>query len=225
MQTIEIIIRNLSTLSILVSLIVGLKNFKILTDLKPLFIICILSISQDVFTKILTISFNLNENEHIFLSYLTVDIYVLLEFTFLSFFIYKITSNKKLFYFSILFLFCLIIFNSLINPSSHYINLKYFLMFEGFFILFFVIQFLLKEIRKKILFNIFSDPLYIVSMGIFLSFSLIWPGSLLIDLFNHTLNFYNFYYLFFEIINFSGYIILFNSFTVAFYARQKSNHL
>jgi hypothetical protein len=95
-------------------------------------------------------------------------------------------------------------------------------MFEGIFILFFVILYLLKEIRKKIFTNIFSEALYIASMGIFLSFSLIWPASLLIDLFSHKLNFY---YSFFEIINFSGYIILFNSFTVSFYARRKSNNL
>lgn len=223
MKTIEISIKFLSILSLLVSLIYGVKNFRILSELKPLLVICIISMIQNLSTGILPILFNLNKKDHIFFSHLTVDIYVILEFIFLSLFIHKITSNKKIFYASSLFLFFLILFYSVLKPSSHYINLKYFLIFEGIFILFFLIRFLLTQIRKKILYNIFSDPTYIASMGIFLSFSLIWPGSLLIDLFNnHKLNFY---YTFFQIINFSGYIILFNSFTVAFYAKRKSNYL
>ena len=222
METILISIKLLSTLSLIVSIILGVKNFKILSELKPLLLICIISITQNLLTQIVPIFLNLNKNKFIFFSYLTVDIYVIFEFIFLSLFIHKITSNKKIFYVSFLFLFFLISVNSVFKPSSHYINLRYFLIFEGIFILFFITQYLLKEIRKKILYNIFSDPIYIASMGIFLSFSLIWPGSLLIDLFNHKLNYY---YAFFEIINFSGYTILFNFFTVAFYARRKSNYL
>jgi hypothetical protein len=222
MNTILISIKFLSTLSLIVCLILGVKNFKILSELKPLLVICFISITQNLSTQILPVFLKLNKNDSIFFSYLTVDIYVILEFIFLSLFIRKIASHKKLFYASFLFLVFLISFSSVFKPSSHFINLRYFLIFEGIFILFFVIQYLLKEIRKKILYNIFSDPIYIASMGIFLSFSLIWPGSLLIDLFNHKLNFY---YTVFEIINFSGYIILFNFFTVAFYARRKSNYL
>lgn len=223
MKTIEISIEFLSILSLLVSLIYGVKNFRILAELKPLLVICIMSMTQNLLRGILPIIFNLNEKDHIFFNYVTVDIYVILEFIFLFLFIHKITSNKKLFYASFFFMFFLILFYSVFKPSSHYINLKYFLIFEGIFILSFLIRFLLKQIRKKIFYNIFSDPIYIASMGIFLSFSLIWPGSLLIDLFNNYK--FNFYYNFFQIINYTGYIILFNSFTVAFYAKRKSNNL
>ena len=76
--------------------------------------------------------------------------------------------------------------------------------------------------KKNIISNIFANPIYISVMGIFLSFSLIWPSSMLLDLFSKGLNKFQ---MLFEIINYSGYILFFISLSMAFSGKRKSNNL
>ena len=221
MEKIENILFYINNVILVISFIIGTIYFKKLAELKPLFAIPLMSILQNL-SRVIPFLLDLNNNQYLIFNNLTVYTYIIFEFIFLAIFFHKISRFKKIIQYSTYSLLILIFITSIFQPTFSYINLKYFLIFEGIFIEFFAISYLIAEMKKNIISNIFANPIYISVMGIFLSFSLIWPSSMLLDLFSKGLNKFQ---MLFEIINYSGYILFFISLSMAFYGKRKSNNL
>ena len=214
------IIQYLNILISCIAISIGIKYFKNLKENNILLTIPILSIIQITFSEVLKI---INENHLVVLdqSIMLTNIYICLEFFLLILFFWKKTESRLEKF--------LIIVSSIIATSSLFIldELKYinklisidlFLIIEGPIILTLSLFFIVKSMKNKNLINCIQDPSYIATLGIFLSFLLLWPVNMMQNYFlKDTSTFFNFFF----IANSISYLIFFSFLSYSFYGTRK----
>lgn len=220
MGTFSSIIAGISLISNIMCLIIGIKYLKTLGPLKVLILIPSFSLLQTLFTDF-SIALKFSNKWNTPLNNLTVKIYTLIEFVIIIMFLYSLFDKKNIKK-TIIYLISIaglsIIVPSIFFESIISLNIDYFLIIEGIIIELLIIKYFLTNPKKLLSNKVYSDSKFICLVGIFFSFAILWPTSVIKNL--KFIDFDTFYPL--EIIgNSVGYLILFISLSISFNGNSK----
>lgn len=206
----------------ILTIVIGIKRFNSLGELKILILIPVLSFLQNLFVELIPFIendfSNLGASETInnLIKKTSVHVYIFLEYTIIVFFLFKLfekESEKKqtiiLYSVSIISILYPLFFSSLENDSYF----RYFKIINGIILQYLTIRYLYTKISMSGLSTNFRNSIIIVCVGILLSFSIIWPTSLIESIIR--INF-NFFYSYLILANIIGYSIFFTSLLIAF---------
>lgn len=204
------------------TIVVGIKNFSSLGKLKILIFIPMLSILQNLFVELIPFTekyipiLDAANTVNNIIHKTSVDIYIFLEFTIIVFFLFKLIENKKekqqtILLYSISIISILYPFFFLPHGNNSYF--KYFRIISGIILQYLIIRNLYLKISLSGLSTNFKNPIIIVCSGILLSFSIIWPTSLMESI---VITNFNFFYSYLILTNTIGYLIFFTSLSIAF---------
>jgi hypothetical protein len=220
-----LLLYNISLLILIVAIILGIKNYKRLENLKIILLILILSLIQIFFSEIIFIIFYITNPNSIHYrtenAYLSTNIYTILEFCLILFFLDSISKNPQTRRIYIILFFIGIasyLTPILMNDYKSFLLLKYFSFMSGLIILITTlaqIKLLLKDYNTK---NHLDPANLIMCIGIFLSNIILWPIITIQSLVE--MDFKNLYS-FFVNANSIGYIIMNLFSSVTFYGKNK----
>lgn len=220
MDYILYIVQYVNILTLCITISIGIRSLKSLKQNKILLIIPILSLFQIVFSEILKIIFRSRYNITI-QSIVLVNIYTSLEFTLIITFFWKLTQTRKeniIIFSPIIFTLISLLAGDILNIAKDLISFETFLFVEGAIILLIAIYYLIKFMRIKNQSNYFQDSNFISTLGIFLSFLVLWPANISQKYFlKHPNTFYDFLF----IANSTAYIIFFSFLSYSFYVTRK----
>jgi len=221
MHLILVLIQALNIFLAITSIVYGIISYKKLKDIKSLLLLPVYSILQVLFSEMGKIFF---QGKYILgsVQYLSVAIYVIIEFIIVIYF-YKIIFNsqflKKVIKLSIYGSSLAIILDVLVLINSKKMFIFLFHYFSGFTIE--ILSFLgCREILKNIeIENIFLKPNSIMTFGILFAFTIITPFSILQ---NFLIAKNSIYYELLFLTNSLGYFILFSFLIFSIYVSRKS---
>ena len=215
----------ISFLILIIALVLGIKNYERLENLKIIFFILVFSLIQIVFSEILYLIIDrINPNSlanRIEKGFSITNIYTVIEFgLILSFFesINKNQKTRKVYIISFFIGIAAYVTPFLINEYKSFIFFKYFSFVSGFIILaqsLFQINRLLKIFNSK---NQTDTANLMMCIGIFLSNIILWPTTIIQS---SVVNNFEKYYTLFVIANSIGYIILYLFSSITFYGKNK----
>ena len=215
----------ISVLTLVISIVLGFKNYKRLKNLKFIFYILIFSLIQIFFSEILLLLLDrITPNfldKWISKAFTITNVYTIIEFCLILGFLYSINQNiKTRKALSILFFLGILAYVSpfFTREYENFIMLKYFSFISGLIILptsLFQINFLLKAYNTK---NKVDNANLIMCIGIFLSNIILWPTIIIQSLVEF--DFKRFYELF-VIANSIGYTIMYLFSLIIFYGKNK----
>lgn len=211
-------ILNIATLIVCIG--IGLNKFKKLNQNRILILLPIFSIFQILISEIgfgfIYEQYHVNE-----ISKISVDLYSFIEFAILLLFFNQISKNVKLRNLNkiIIIIACLYYYVYMFHFYSNYIFMDYFVLLSGLWIEIVSLTHLLYTIKNYELNQLIRNSNSIVTLGIFLSYIIIWPINVLQSLY---INYISSYFEFVFISNSLGYYILFSSLILSFYATGKS---
>lgn len=204
-----------------VAIIIGIKFFLSLKENKILLIIPVLTFLQVVILEILKPILKTNHNILID-SASIIKIYIYLEYLLLVIFFWKLkhTVKEKIFLviafpIPLITFFISILFNT--NKNVNYIDI--FLLIEGPIILILALHYLVNSMRSIGITSCIQEPNFYATLGIFLSFMILWPSNILFDNF---LKNQSVYFNFLFISNSIAYFIFFSFLIFSFYGTRKS---
>jgi len=221
MQHILVTIQLLNLTTTCITLTIGIKYFTTLKENKILLIIPFLTLLQIVILGIIKtiLKFYINieiDSESI------IKIYIYLEYFFLIIFFWKIkqTLKEKIFLLiSIPIPLISLFISNMYNLNNKINSSDLFLLIEGPIILTFALNYLINSMRIKGITSSIQEPNFFATLGIFLSFLIIWPTSILFDA---LLKNRNLYFNFLFISNSVSYLIFFSFLIFSFYGTRKS---
>lgn len=213
----------LNILSCILAIIVGIKNYKITSFNKILFLLPVCSLIQILLSEILEfISPYLIKNSTE-IQHLIVATYSIIEFTIIAYFIKRTLDgeniSKAITRISIIILAVAFIETIIIIIKKESLSLEYFNLIEGVFIISYLVADIIKQINRTSFYETFNENEWIAKSGILLSFIVFWPSSVIQKIIIENISVFN-YYMF--ISNSIGYIILFTFLSLSFYVSGKS---
>jgi len=219
-----VIIQTINLIICLISITVGIKNYKSPSIVRILIFIPIFSFSQILISETLSA---LNPTvlyfQVSFAQKILVILYSILEFLIIIIFLAKDTTSIKTKL--VLIIICILleavaIVEMIIKiKKREEITLDYFYVMEGILLLVYISNDLIKFFNKNELNQVVKNDVFIAKTGILLSFSVFWPSSLIQNLVLKNIKILHSY---FFISNSIGYLIMFVFFSISFYASRKS---
>lgn len=203
----------------IICIVIATRNLKKITEAKILIILPILSILQIVITEFINTFFNYQNHVNA-ISKISIDTYTFIEFILIVLFYNHILVYQKIKTANriILLLGSLFYCTYLLSYRNIFALMDYFVLLSGLWIEILTLINLLHTIKNHDLNTLFSNSNNIISLGIFLSYIIIWPTNVMQDLYINNIS----SYLEFTFISNSlGYFILFSSLTISFYASGK----
>lgn len=215
------IIQLLNITTTFIAIIIGIKYILSLKENKILLTIPILTLLQVVILEILKPILKNNLNTLID-SASIIKIYIYLEYFLLAIFFWKLkhTLKEKIFLLIAFPIPLISFFISILYSTNDNINhIDIFLLIEGPIILILALNYLVNSMRSIGITNCIQEPNFYATLGIFLSFLILWPSNILFDNFLKNRNIY-FNFLF--ISNSIAYFIFFSFLIFSFYGTRKS---
>ena len=225
MEILFVLVYYFSILVLISSIIVGIKNYYFLGDLRLMFYVLCLSFCQIFFTEFIVFTFVDKAPEFASIwsqnGFITVNIYSIIEFGFILNFLNSVWKNKKR-SIIILLLFVLgiilYVLPLLTRDFTGFKDMKYFSLISGFIILNVTTLQLYKLLKINEDENIHQRSILIMCIGIFLTNTILWPTSIIQSLVK--IDFKKFYKLL-VIANSSGYLILYFFALISFYGKRE----
>ena len=200
------------------TIIIGLRSFRNLKENRILLFIPLLSLVQIILTELMglfgLVEFSTFTNN-------TISVYIYLEFILIIIYLWKLSKNlgHKAFTIALIPIGVVAVIISL-----YYINItrplkvEILSMIEGPIILITALLINIELIKKENIKNYFRHPNLIATFGIFFSFIISWPTSIVQ---NNILSFSSPFFKLDFIYNSIAYIILFSSLSYSFYVTRK----
>lgn len=228
MQTMQGIYKILELINIfflLACITVVIKRKEERKYIEPITLIPFFSLSQTIASNFRTFLKQENGSREMFM-FLSVDIYTYIELVLIIVFFLNKWNKRAIAILSII----LIIFSLFYRVNAHFITpnsrantIGYLTLIEGFWIEFLAINSFINHLSKKGIERIDKDPRMIISLGIFLSFLLIWPFNVLQYFF---LNYFGKeLFVIFFISNSIGYNLLLLSILISLYVTKRAASL
>lgn len=212
-------IQCINILIIIICIVTATRNFKNIIEARILLLLPILSFLQIVITELIN-TFFYHQNHLKAISKTSIDTYTFIEFIVIVIFYNHILRYQKIKKVNrmILLLASLFYFTYLFSYKNIYALMDYFVLLSGLWIEILVLIHLLYTIKNYDLNILFKNSNNIISLGVFLSYIIIWPINVMQDLY---LNNISAYIEFIFMSNSLGYFILFSSLTISFYVSGK----
>jgi hypothetical protein len=227
MKTIAVTLFFLVFIVTVISIVIGIKKYNSLKELKILILIPILSLVQNLFVELFTFITRdipyqeLDGTLNNIINKISVYLYIFFEYSIIVFFIIKLFNKKSektqaiiLYFISIL----VIIFPVFFFPDKTESYFKYFQILNGLIAQYLIVRYLYLKFSISGLSTELNTPKIISTFGILLSYSLIWPSTLFVPIIEVNIKYLYFY---FVSINLIGYLIFFTSLSIAFYGKNK----
>lgn len=199
---------------------IGIKSLKKLSENRILIFIPILSVLQIILSELLGIGQPKNEASTITKN--LINIYICLEYVIICIFFWNLNQKRKLNIF-ILISFIISIASLFVsnynNQEKVELKLDLFLLIEGPVILTTALFLIIDLIKKRSIRIQTNNSNLIATFGIFFSFIITWPTSIVQNIFTYpTSSFFKFYFIF----NSIAYLIFFSFLSYSFYVTRKS---
>jgi hypothetical protein len=201
------------------TIIIGLRSIKYLKENKILLFIPIISLAQIIVTELK----GLFEKKDTFSTFTSnmISIYIYLEFVLIILYLWKLSKTLKHKAFTI-FLIPIGIVSIFISVYSENIKrplkVELLSLIEGPIIIIIALLISIKLIKKENLKNYSTDSNLIATFGIFFSFMISWPTSIVQ---NNLLSYSSPFFKLNFIYNSIAYMILFSSLSYSFYVTRK----
>ena len=216
------LVQILNIITGVITIILGVRYIKYNKINSLLILLPIFSLLQLFISEFIAINRRII-NQSSELIQISVTVYSIAEFLIIIIFLYCTEPSNRLRKI-ILAVSCFLLFTAVLDILSlseekQIINLNYFNLFEGLFIITVIILKLINQLRDWPFFETVTNSIWISKFGILLAFLIFWPNSVIIKLVTNSLNeFYN--YLF--ISNSLAYLIFFIFLSFSFYVSRKS---